>query len=252
MSHSPHLWQQHSILGAFFSTRGYLKGWLKSFRGQVWVWVKIKPPGIGPQVLVLSISQGKPFGGCQVFDHHSRILAGVFPTHFISGFILFWGEGYEHRQAFWVKIYQKKLCKQGYVAWHPWKQPNLLHVVTEHLDDTGTPSTTWAPPVAFDPGESPGRPAFGLAGRPGLRGVLAFVEVVRRSRAATPPGVAFSGKPEINMAPGMGGSRGFLFFFGGERGGGLICFFLDGWMGKACIPMSIWGVSPFSLEGGGG
>ncbi|CAJ1393535.1 unnamed protein product [Effrenium voratum] len=31
-------------------------------------------------------------------------------------------------------------------------------------------------------------------------GVLAFVEVVRRSRAATPPGVAFSGKPEINMA----------------------------------------------------
>ena len=33
-----------------------------------WVWVKIKPPGIGPQVLVFgSIYQGKPFGA-PIFD----------------------------------------------------------------------------------------------------------------------------------------------------------------------------------------
>ena len=34
-----------------------------------WVWVKIKPPGYGPQVLVFgSIYQGKPFWGYPIFD----------------------------------------------------------------------------------------------------------------------------------------------------------------------------------------
>ena len=34
----------------------------------IWVWVKIQPPGIGPQVLVhVSIDQGKPFWG-PIFD----------------------------------------------------------------------------------------------------------------------------------------------------------------------------------------
>ena len=34
-----------------------------------WVWVKIKPPGIGPQELVLgSIYQGKPFGVTLLFE----------------------------------------------------------------------------------------------------------------------------------------------------------------------------------------
>ena len=36
--------------------------WQRGFSG-MWVWVKIKPPGIGPHILVLvSIYQGKPFG----------------------------------------------------------------------------------------------------------------------------------------------------------------------------------------------
>ena len=31
-------------------------------------WAKLKPPGYGPQVLVFSICQGKPFWGCPIFD----------------------------------------------------------------------------------------------------------------------------------------------------------------------------------------
>ena len=36
-----------------------------------------------------------------------------FPTHFIRGYIPFWGEGYEHQQAFWVHLskgYVKGVC----------------------------------------------------------------------------------------------------------------------------------------------
>ena len=48
-----------------------LRGGLFSF---IWVWVKIKAPGYRPQVLVLlSIYQGKPFGGYPIFDHDSFI-----------------------------------------------------------------------------------------------------------------------------------------------------------------------------------
>ena len=40
-----------------------------------WVWVKIQPPGYGPQVLVLvSIHQGKPFWGYPIFDPQPRML----------------------------------------------------------------------------------------------------------------------------------------------------------------------------------
>ena len=35
----------------------------------IWVWVKMKPPGIGPQVLVnVSICQRKPFWGYHIFE----------------------------------------------------------------------------------------------------------------------------------------------------------------------------------------
>ena len=35
----------------------------------MWVWVKIKPPGYGPQILVhVSTYQGKPFWGYPIFD----------------------------------------------------------------------------------------------------------------------------------------------------------------------------------------
>ena len=38
---------------------GSCQGWIP-----IWLWLKIKPPGIGPQVLLLvSIYQGKPFWG---------------------------------------------------------------------------------------------------------------------------------------------------------------------------------------------
>ena len=59
----------------------------------IWVWVKVKPPGIGPQVLVhVSIYQGKPFWGYHIFDpqpcfvkkcldHHGRNLECSFPAH---------------------------------------------------------------------------------------------------------------------------------------------------------------------------
>ena len=39
------------------------------FARDAWVWVNMKPPGYGPQVLVLgSINQGKPFWGYPIFD----------------------------------------------------------------------------------------------------------------------------------------------------------------------------------------
>ena len=43
-------------------------------RVATWLWVKIKPPGIGPQVLVLgSVWQGNPFG-VHNFDNHGHNL----------------------------------------------------------------------------------------------------------------------------------------------------------------------------------
>ena len=43
----------------------------------MWVWVQIKPPGIGPQVLVhVSTYQGKPFV-VHIFDNHSHLKIGA-------------------------------------------------------------------------------------------------------------------------------------------------------------------------------
>ena len=39
------------------------------------VWVKNKPPGYGPQVLVLSIYQGKPFWGYPILDPRPHVAA---------------------------------------------------------------------------------------------------------------------------------------------------------------------------------
>ena len=46
---------------------------------QIWVWVKIKPPGNGPQVLVhVSIYRsGNPFWGDPIFDHHTHLWTGA-------------------------------------------------------------------------------------------------------------------------------------------------------------------------------
>lgn len=45
------------------------------------------------------------------------------------------------------------------------------------------------------------------------RGVLAFVEVIRRRREAAPTRVAFSGKPEIMMVQGPSRWMRYLFIF---------------------------------------
>ena len=44
---------------------------------------QIKPPGIGPQLLVLPFTRATQFWGCPIFDHHS-------PLFFFKG-VSFWG-----------------------------------------------------------------------------------------------------------------------------------------------------------------
>ena len=63
-----------------YSKKGYPYSSL-STGGPRWVWVKIKPPGIEPQVLVLGSTyqgnQGNPFWGCPSFDPqpYTRVFA---------------------------------------------------------------------------------------------------------------------------------------------------------------------------------
>ena len=78
-----------------------------------WLWVKIRPPGIGPQFLVPSFYQGNPFWGCPIFDPQPGVfcrmdavfecsLWKVMAIRFLAGVLI---SGKQRGHVFWVPIF---------------------------------------------------------------------------------------------------------------------------------------------------
>ena len=61
------------------------KPWKSGGGTILFVWVKIKPPGYGPQVLVMgSIYQGNPFWGYPIFDPQPLVPTELANPQFLS------------------------------------------------------------------------------------------------------------------------------------------------------------------------
>ena len=105
----------------------------------MWLWVKIKPPGIGPQVLVLgSIYQGNPFWWYPVFDplQIARLFSSiclricfVFPAGFkgnllTTGKVLFFRGGENAHRSFLAKFPGR--CVFGISRWSTELEAQLL------------------------------------------------------------------------------------------------------------------------------